>query len=59
MKRSFLNQPPPVITGIFAGQTPTELIAEAKYCEFEGADALAIDLLDLQTEFRNYDSLKK
>lgn len=58
MKRSFLNQSHPVVTGIFAGQTPAELIAEAKNCEFEGADGLAVDLLDLKPEFRNADSLK-
>ena len=58
MKRTFLNQPQPVATGIFAGQTPQELIAEARNCEFEGADGLAIELRDLKPEFRNRDSLK-
>lgn len=58
MKRTFLNQSHPVVTGIFAGQTPAELIAEAKNCEFEGAEGLAVDLVDLKPEFRNADSLK-
>ncbi len=58
MRFSFLRKPFPVITGIFAGQTPTELIAEARHSEFEGAQGIAIDLMDLKVEFRNYDALK-
>ena len=58
MKLSFLNQSIPVITGILAGQTPAELIAEARNCEFEGANGIAVSLEDLQPEFRNNDSLK-
>lgn len=58
MKRTFLNQPDPVVTGIFAGQTPAELTAEARNCEFEGADGLAVDLGDLKPEFRKRDALK-
>lgn len=58
MRRSFLNASKPVITGIFAGQTPAELIAEARCAEFEGADAVAVDLMDLEPEFRNAESLK-
>ena len=58
MKFSFLNKPYPVITGIFAGQTPEELIAEARHSEFEGANAIAVELMDLKPEFRNRDALK-
>ncbi len=58
MRRSFLSKPYPVITGIMAGQTPQELIAESRNCEFEGAQGIAIDLSDLKPEFRNHDSLK-
>lgn len=58
MKPTFLNQPAPVITGIMAGQTPEELIAEARTAEFEGARGLAIDLADLKPEFRNRDALR-
>ncbi|MFA6294373.1 MAG: type I 3-dehydroquinate dehydratase [Victivallales bacterium] len=58
MKFSFLNKPYPVITGIFAGQTPAELIAEARHSEFEGAQGVAIDLADFKPEFRNHDALK-
>lgn len=58
MKRSFLNRPYPVITGIMAGQTPQDLIAESRNCEFEGAQGIAIDLGDLKPEFRNHDSLR-
>ena len=58
MRPSFLNKPYPVITGIFAGQTPQELTAEARTAEFEGAKGLAIDLADLKPEFRNHDALK-
>jgi 3-dehydroquinate dehydratase len=58
MKFSFLNKPYPVITGIMAGQTPQELIAESKHAEFEGANGIAIDISDLKPEFRNHESLK-
>ncbi len=58
MKKTFLNQPGPVITGIFAGQTPQELIAEARTAEFEGAGGLCYELTDLKPEFRNRESLK-
>ena len=51
MKTSFLNGPHPVITGIMAGQTPQELIAEAKNAEFDGAHGIAISLEDLKPEF--------
>ncbi|MFA5204691.1 MAG: type I 3-dehydroquinate dehydratase [Lentisphaeria bacterium] len=57
-KYSFLNKPYPVITGIFAGQTPAELVAEARNCEFEGAKGLVIDVSDVRPEFRNRDALK-
>lgn len=58
MKLSFINQSTPVITGILAGQTPAELIAGARNCEFEGANGIAVSLEDLRPEFRNQDSLK-
>ncbi len=58
MKLSFLNKPYPVITGIMAGQTPEELIAESRNAEFDGAQGIAIDLFDLKPEFRNAESLK-
>ncbi len=58
MRKSFLNQSRPVVTGIFAGQTPAELIAEARHAEFEGADGICVELCDLEPEFRNAESLK-
>ncbi|NLX05619.1 MAG: type I 3-dehydroquinate dehydratase [Phycisphaerae bacterium] len=58
MKRSFLARPHPVITGIMAGQTPQELIAQSRNAEFAGAQGIAIDLSDLKPEFRNSESLK-
>jgi len=58
MRFSFLNRPHPVITGIMAGQTPQELIAEAKNAEFDGAQGIAITLADLKPEFRNPQALK-
>lgn len=58
MKRSFLNQPAPVITAIMDGQTPQELIAESRNAEFDGAGGIAIDLSDLKPEFRNRDALR-
>jgi hypothetical protein len=58
MNRSFLKRPQPVITGIFAGQNPQELIAQSRASEFEGAGGIAIDLNHLKQEFQNYDSLK-
>ena len=41
------------------GQTPEELIAQARNSEFSGAQGIAIDLADLKPEFRNHDSLKR
>jgi 3-dehydroquinate dehydratase len=58
MKRSFVRQPHPVITGIMAGQTPQELIAESRNAEFDGAQGIAIDLADLKPEFRSAEALK-
>ena len=58
-RHSFLRLPPPVVTGIFAGQTPEELIAEARHAEFEGAGGLAVELRDLRPEFRNRDAMKR
>jgi len=57
-KFTFLNKPYPVITGIFSGETPAELIAEARHAEFEGARGVAIDLANLKPEHRNRDDLK-
>lgn len=58
MKRTFLNHSHPVVTALFSGQTPQELIAEARNSEFEGADGIAVELKDLKPEFRNRESLK-
>lgn len=58
MKYSFLTKSQPVLTGIMAGQTPQELIAEARNSEFAGAQGVGIDLSDLKPEFRNSESLK-
>ena len=48
----------PVISGIMAGQTPGELIAEARGAEADGAQGITVELKDLKPEFRNCDSLK-
>jgi hypothetical protein len=58
MRYSFLTKPHPVLTGIMAGQSPQELIAEVRNAEFAGAQGIAIDLSDLKPEFRNTESLK-
>jgi 3-dehydroquinate dehydratase len=58
MRFSFLKKPAPVITGIFSGQNPQELIAQSRASEFEGAGGIAIDLNHLKPEFHNCDSLK-
>lgn len=58
MRHPFFAARRPVIAGIMAGQTPAELIAEARNAEFDGAQAMAIDLADLKPEFRNVDSLR-
>ncbi len=58
MRFSFFDRPRPVVTGIMGGQTPQELIAEAKNAEFDGAQGIAITLADLKPEFRNSEALK-
>ncbi len=59
MKKTFLNQPQPVLTAMFAGQTSHELITTARHAEYEGANGLGISLEDLRPEFRNVDSLRE
>lgn len=59
MRHPFFSSRRPVIAGIMAGQTPAELIAEARNAEFEGAQAVAIDLADFKPEFRNTKSFKE
>ena len=39
------------------GATPEELIAQIRGSEFEGADAITVDLCRLRGEFRNKESL--
>lgn len=56
---SFLDRAKPVISGIFAGQTPQELIAAARNSEYEGAQGITVDLFDLKPEFRNQESLRR
>ncbi len=58
MKRSFLNQSEPILTSIMSGATPQELVAKIGNSEFDGARGIAIDLANLNPEFRNHDSLK-
>lgn len=58
MKKTFLNQNRPVITSLFSGATPQELIAKAANSEFDGAGGIAIELHGLKPEFRNRESLK-
>ena len=58
MRLSFLHKLYPVISGIMAGQTPGELIAEARGAEADGAQGITVELKDLKPEFRNCDSLK-
>lgn len=58
MKKTFLNQPRPVITSLFSGETPQELIARAANSEFDGAGGIAIELHELRPEFRNRDALR-
>ena len=57
-KKSFFRKNFPVISGIMAGQTPAEMIAEARECEADGAQGITSELRDLREEFCNYDSLK-
>ena len=54
MRYSFLKKQFPVITGIMAGQTPQELISESRNAEFDGAQGIAIDLMDYKPKFRNF-----
>ncbi|MBN8215762.1 MAG: type I 3-dehydroquinate dehydratase [Spirochaetes bacterium] len=58
MRPSFLGKSDPVLTGIMSGQTPQELIAEARTAESEGAKGIATDLADLKPEHRHHDALK-
>lgn len=57
-KHSFLRASHPLVTALFRGQTPSQLIATARTAEFDGADALAVELCDLKPEFRNREALR-
>ena len=60
MRRLFFQNPrATAITAIMSGQTPESLIAQSRSAEFDGADAIAIDLCDLLPEFRNRESLER
>jgi 3-dehydroquinate dehydratase len=52
-RRKFLRPGGPTIAAIMDGQTPAELIAQARGAEFDGADAVAVSLFELKPEFRN------
>ena len=60
MRRLFFQKPnATVITAIMTGQTPESLIGQSRGAEFDGADAIAVDLCDLRPEFRNRESLER
>ena len=59
MRRSFLKLRKPVLTGIFSGETPQHLIAEARNAEAEGAQAIAVQLEALRPEFRTVDVFRQ
>jgi len=59
MNKRFVTGGGSLIAGIMAGQTPQELIAEARNARSDGAQGIAIDLSDLRPEFRNRDSLAR
>ena len=60
MRRLFFQKPDATaITAIMSGKTPESLIAQSRGAEFDGADAIAIDLCDLLPEFRNRESLER
>lgn len=53
MKPTYLNQPFPVISAIMGGQTPNEVIAEARNAEVDGARGITVDLAHFRAEYRN------
>ena len=60
MRRLFFqNHNATTITAIMSGQTPESLIAQSRNAEFNGADAIAVDLCNLRPEFRNRESLER
>lgn len=60
MRRLFFQKPnATVIAAIMTGQTPENLIGQARGAEFDGADAIAVELCDLRPEFRNRESLER
>lgn len=58
MKPTFLNQRFPVISAIMGGQTPAEVIAEARNAEVAGARGITVDLAFFRPEFRNAEAFK-
>lgn len=48
-----------MVTALMSGLTPESLIAQSRGAEFEGADAIAIELRDLKPEFRNRETFER
>ena len=53
MKRTFFQKKNgAMVTALMTGPTPESLIAQARGAEFDGADAIGIELRDLKPEYR-------
>ena len=53
MKRTFFQRKQgAMVTALMSGMTPESLIAQSRGAEFDGADAIGIELRDLKPEYR-------
>lgn len=59
MRYSFLDLPRPIVCAIMAGQNLAELVAKCRSAIADGADGILIDLMDLDPELRNQESLEQ
>lgn len=58
-RKNFLRAQGTTVAAIMCGQTPEEIIAQARGAEFGGADAIAVSLHELKPEFRDQTHLAK
>lgn len=58
LKKSFFSRQDPAVTLLMRGGSIEEIIANARRGEFEGADAIAVELCDLPPELRTTDNFR-
>ena len=58
-KKSFFNRQQPAVTLLMKGETIDQMLACARAAEFDGADAIAVELSDLPPEQRTKENYRR